>query len=82
MLALSYLCSYLKIIILKKSMERSRTRTSPQLPTGNAKFFQGFFGFLTSKTFNADETGLYYRGYPDRGHCAKGSDLAQGRIQD
>ena len=24
--------------------------------------------------FNADETGLYYHGLPDRGHCVKRTD--------
>lgn len=29
--------------------------------------------------FNADETGLYYRGLPDRGHCFKGEKLSGGK---
>ncbi|XP_070550158.1 tigger transposable element-derived protein 4-like [Ptychodera flava] len=29
--------------------------------------------------FNADETGLYYRGLPDKGHCLKGDELVGGK---
>ena len=29
--------------------------------------------------FNADETGLYYRGLPDRGHCIRGDELLGGK---
>ena len=35
--------------------------------------------FKEEDVFNADETGLFFSGYPDRGHCAKGSDLAGGK---
>ena len=35
--------------------------------------------FKEEDIFNADETGLYFRCYPDRGHCAKGSGLAGGK---
>ena len=29
--------------------------------------------------FNADETGLCYLGYPDRGHCLRGDELSSGK---
>ena len=29
--------------------------------------------------FNADETALYYRGLPDKGHCEKGFNLTGGK---
>ena len=29
--------------------------------------------------FNADETGLYFRGLPDKGHCVKGGELLGGK---
>ena len=34
--------------------------------------------FSEDDIYNADETGLYFRGYPDRGHCIKGTELAGG----
>ena len=35
--------------------------------------------FHADDIFNADETGLYYRGYPEKGHCVKGSSLSGGK---
>ena len=35
--------------------------------------------FSKEDIFNADETGIYFRSYPDKGHCARGSDLAGGK---
>ena len=35
--------------------------------------------FSEDDIFNADETALYYRGFPDKGHCEKGFNLAGGK---
>lgn len=35
--------------------------------------------FSRENIFNADETGLYFCGYPDRGHCTKVSVLVGGK---
>lgn len=35
--------------------------------------------FSANDIFNADETGLYFRGYPEKGHCVKGSSLSGGK---
>lgn len=35
--------------------------------------------FHKDDIFNADETGLYFRAYPDRGHCLKNDTLSGGK---
>ena len=35
--------------------------------------------FNPDNIFNADETGLYYRGIPDKGFCQRGQDLPGGK---
>ena len=35
--------------------------------------------FHSDDIFNADETGLYYHGIPDKGFCLKGQDLLGGK---
>ena len=35
--------------------------------------------FREDDIFNADETALYYRGLPDKGHCEKGFELTGGK---
>ena len=43
-------------------------------------FPETFQSFKKEDIFNADETGLYYNGYLDRGHCLKGDELSGGKI--
>ncbi|GFR87888.1 tigger transposable element-derived protein 4 [Elysia marginata] len=35
--------------------------------------------FEPRNIFNADETGLYFRGFPDRGYCSKSTELTGGK---